>query len=551
MLLKDYIIDRPEKTKIQRQKGVAYVYYVTDSVYDKQKQRYDETRVLIGKMMNDTQMIPNEKYATLFPDAIYGEAQSSAFSDTLCIGSYMVIEKVLKESQLNQLLDSVYEDKAKLLKDVIAYMVIQETSVFQHFPSFIENYPAFEGKVRSDSTICSTLKKISNRQIDLFNEAWANIHSKVKDMYINYDSTNMNTSSTGIELAAYGKAKDDEELPQINVSYAINQKDATPLFYELYEGSIIDNSQCKHMIETSKRYNFKNIGFILDRGYFSKSNIQYFEANGYDYLMMVKTNNESIQKVIQSVGGSLKTSIRHYITAHNVYGCTVNETLYSNEEKQKHIHVYYDNVRAANEQNIYLDLFNKLEEELKGKVKAKIVVKKDLTRFEKKFKLKFDDNGYLLSYQRNDRYIQEQVEKLGYFVIVTSKEMSAEEAIDIYRNRDAVEKMFRSIKTDLASSTFGVHSDESLVSKMQLIFIASIIRNEIFQKLKPIREKEKDKKNYTVNASLHILDNIRVTKYNRKTYSRGYALTSKQKKVLTAFGIDEKYVNEWVKEISI
>jgi len=33
---------------------------------------------------------------------------------------------------------------------------------------------------------------------------------------------------------------------------------------------------------------YKNIGFILDRGYFSKSNFEYMDSCGYSFSVMMK-----------------------------------------------------------------------------------------------------------------------------------------------------------------------------------------------------------------------------------------------------------------------
>lgn len=53
-------------------------------------------------------------------------------------------------------------------------------------------------------------------------------------LYISYDSTNMNTKAEGVDMAEYGHAKEDSDIPQVNISYVVNHKDATPLFYEMY-----------------------------------------------------------------------------------------------------------------------------------------------------------------------------------------------------------------------------------------------------------------------------------------------------------------------------
>ena len=60
-------------------------------------------------------------------------------------------------------------------------------------------------------------------------------------------------------MAEFGHAKDDSGVPQVNISYAVNHDDATPLFYEMYPGSIIDNTQCTYMVDRAKEYGYKNV----------------------------------------------------------------------------------------------------------------------------------------------------------------------------------------------------------------------------------------------------------------------------------------------------
>lgn len=54
-------------------------------------------------------------------------------------------------------------------------------------------------------------------------------------------------------------------------------------------------------------YGCEDIGFILDRGYFSLGNIRYFEKNGYDYILMTKGNALFIREAIEECIGLLKS----------------------------------------------------------------------------------------------------------------------------------------------------------------------------------------------------------------------------------------------------
>lgn len=545
MLLENFKLLRPKTTKIQSKNDIKYVYQVTETIYNKEKKYTVDKRVCIGKMIDDEYMIPNEKFIDYYPELVMSEVESPMFSDTLKVGATVVVEKIMKDLQLDVLIENIFEDNASSIKDIINYMIIDETSTFQYYPDFMYDHMSYEGKIRSDSYISKLLKdRIDEVEIKTFLKAWNNLNSNIQDVYVSYDSTNMNTTAHGIELAEYGHAKDDDEKPQVNLSYVIDQQKSLPLMYEIYEGSIIDNSQCSYMIEKMKEYGYKNIGFIYDRGYFSKQNIDNLRIKGYEYILMVKTNTKKIQECVEEAGMKLRLNNKYYLPEHKVYGITLKKKLFETDKEEISVHLYYDNIRGEETRNEWLEYVYKIEKELKKKVEKKIARAQELERYEKLFKLKYDENGYLKGYERKEKNIQEYTNKLGYFSLVTSKEMSAESALSIYRDRDAVEKMFRSIKSNFDYSKLGVHQDSSLIAKTHLVFIASIIRSVMGQRLKELVKK--DKKKYTIPASIKEVEKIEITKNNLGKYVRRYALTAKQKAILNAFELDEKALDKMI-----
>ena len=450
----------------------------------------------------------------------------------------------MEDLKISELLESIHgKEDADLIKDIISYMIIRETSTMQHYSDFVWNHLINAEKQFDYCKISEFFKnEIDYAQIELFVSKWNELQPEHSNIYISYDSTNMNTKAEGVDMAEYGHAKNDSDMPQVNISYAVNHKDATPLFYEMYPGSIIDNTQCTHMVNRAREYGYKNVGLILDRGYFSIGNIKYFDEKNYDFLMMIKNNSVLVADKLKDARLPLLTKARYYLPEQDVYGMTKTGTI-GDEITVRYFHIYYDNVRASKEKNEYLKQLMKKEEHLQKKVDEKIRRKEEMTSYEKLFKLKYDNNGYLESYKRNEREIQKEIDKLGFFVILTSREMTASEALDIYRKRDNVEKIFRMLKTGLEYDTFRVHSQDSLESKTYVMFIASIVRNYIFQGLKKISIKEKDRKNYTVPAAISELEKISVVKNSKDVYIRRYGLTKKQKKILGEFEVTESYIN--------
>lgn len=545
MLRKNMVVERPEGTKIYRQRDCQYVYHVTGKEYRRDKKYVVESRACIGRMIDDVHMNPNDNYYMYYEMAGDGDASMPGHSDAVQVGAALLLNKIMDELKISGLLESIHgTEKANLIKDIICYMIIRETSAMQHFGDYSWGHFIKSAKAWDDSKISGFYKNdINYAQIETFLMKWNEIQPEHSGIYISYDSTNMNTKAEGIELAEFGHAKDNPEVEQVNISYAVNHENATPLFYEMYPGSIIDNSQCTHMVDRARECGYKNIGLILDRGYFSIKNIRYFDSKSYDFLMMVKTNSLLVsEKIRENAMPLVTTKAKYFLPGHDVYAVTKTGTI-GDDLRVRYFHIYYDNVRAGQEKNEYLKQLERKENHVKKRVEEKTRRKEDMAAYEKHFKLKYDSNGYLQSYKRNEKKIQEEIDRLGFFVIITSREMTAGEALEIYRKRDSVEKIFRMLKTGLEYDTFRVHSQSSLESKTYVMFLASIVRNHLYQGLREIAAKEKNRKNYTVPAAISELEKVTVVKNGRDKYVRRYGLTAKQKKILGQFNMSDKDVN--------
>ncbi len=545
MLLKDVKVIRPKTTKIQKRNDASYVYQVIGKSYKKDKKYTVEERKLIGKMIDDEWMVPNEFFCQYYPDVTI-EQEVPRFSDTLHVGCFLVIQKLFEDLQINELMNSVFGNCGTFIEDIVSYMITNESCTFQNYSNFMRNHPVLDHKYRDDTQISRLMKyNIKEEDTDLFMHAWNQMHKTKECIYIGYDSTNFNTNAQGIELADYGHPKVDEGLPQYNLAYAVKQTDSTPLFYELYDGSVIDNTELEIMLEEAKEYGYEKIGLLMDRGYISEKNIKMLRDKGYEYILMMKQNQAICQEIIKEYGAVVQSLEGYYISEHEVYGTTVKKELYGEEVN---IHIYYDDVRASEEKIALMSRYDAWEKELEKKVEKKIATEGELKKYKNVFRLRYDQNGYLKSYQRDSGYIKKELKKVGFFFIITSEEMDAVKTLDVYRGRDNIEKMFRSLKSGIDFNKARIYTTESLKSKVFLTFIAMIIRNEMFQRMETLRKK--NRKSYTIPGMISELENIECTRNNAGKYRRRYALTSKQKMILKQFDIDEKYIDRSISEMS-
>lgn len=528
-------VDLPDRTVTVRTKSGTYVYLTQRVEYSSKLKCSRPKRIAIGKLNEEGMLIPNQNYFDLYGKPVELDVPGER-ADSISCGPFVVVDSIARKTQLMDVLESVFPEQWEKILDLATYMMMTENNVMQYFEDYGYRHALFNESNFTDSTIGRLFDNMSIKDMDLFIRAWVKMHAD-KDIYISYDSTNMNCVAGNLELAEYGHAKDNPDLPQVNMSLGYNQTGNKPLFYSLYPGSIIDNTECEKMVERAKYYECENMGFILDRGYFSIKNIRYFERNGYDYILMTKGNAGFVQEAVEECQAILRNGYTNYIEEHELYGMTLEKDLFGTG-KTEYVHVYYDGIQAEKEKIIINGRYKKMDEIMEEKVQRKTQRKEDVKAYEGYYKVRFDDNGYLLAYQRKEKKIKEMVNKVGYFVIVTSKKMDAAEALNIYRDRDAVEKTFRMEKSYLGFDVFRVHDTEKLESKVFISFVALILRNEIYQALKPMYKK--NRKDNTVPKVIREYERLGITKLSDNKYHVRYSLTSRQKKILGAVGITEK-----------
>lgn len=528
-------VDLPDRTVTVRTKSGTYVYLTQRVEYSSKLKCSRPKRIAIGKLNEEGMLIPNQNYFDLYGKPVELDVPGER-ADSISCGPFVVVDSIARKTQLMDVLESVFPEQWEKILDLATYMMMTENNVMQYFEDYGYRHALFNESNFTDSTIGRLFDNMSIKDMDLFIRAWVKMHAD-KDIYISYDSTNMNCVAGNLELAEYGHAKDNPDLPQVNMSLGYNQTGNKPLFYSLYPGSIIDNTECEKMVERAKYYECENMGFILDRGYFSIKNIRYFERNGYDYILMTKGNAGFVQEAVEECQAILRNGYTNYIEEHELYGMTLEKDLFGTG-KTEYVHVYYDGIQAEKEKIIINGRYKKMDEIMEEKVQRKTQRKEDVKAYEGYYKVRFDDNGYLLAYQRKEKKIKEMVNKVGYFVIITSKKMDAAEALSIYRDRDAVEKTFRMEKSYLGFDVFRVHDTEKLESKVFISFVALILRNEIYQALKPMYKK--NRKDNTVPKVIREYERLGITKLSDNKYHVRYSLTSRQKKILGAVGITEK-----------
>ena len=552
----DFTVSIPKvqgKITLMKKGEITYVQYETGCDYLPERKYTIPKRVSIGKTVpgNRGLMYPNDKFPDYFPDVPMPEERPEAYrSCALRIGAYTVIRKVLQDYRLPEILEKRLGRDCGLFLDLVSFMIVDEENVGMHYPDFAFCHPLFsEGmRIYSDVKVSRLLSSITKDQIIGFLDDWNKGRDHKQRIYISYDSTNKNCQAGDIDLVEFGKAKDEKGLPIFNVALVFDKTNQIPLLYEEYPGSINDVSQLTFMVDKVNEYKYEKIGFILDRGYFSKDNIQYMEMNGYSFIIMLKGRKELASSLVLEHQGTFETSRSNAIRSYRVYGKTVKARLYEDDDKDRYFHIYYNPGKMADERE-------QVEQQIE---KYRMYIEKHIgtdARFSKiyhkYFDMKYDKKGNLISVKEKQDVVERELKLCGYFCIITSEKMTASEALIQYKGRDISEKLFQADKTFLGSGSMRVHSSEASSAKTFVEFVALIVRNRIYNLLKETMLRLEANHNYlTVAKAVRELEKIEMVRRNNGLYRLDHAITKKQKVILSSFGLSDEDVRKIASEIA-
>lgn len=543
----------------------------------------DHKKVCIGVLVNpeDKQkknrskvyMYKNENYRRLFEKGDLPELPEKA--DSVMVGPYTVARNISIEHDLGKMLGNVFGvECARMILDLALYMLVEEKAVFQHFPAWTWNHEIFSDESYSDSTISRILKPpyITVSKIEEFKKLWAINVIGLGELYFCYDSTNVN-SQAGVFLVQKGHAKDDPSMKQINTDYVVRQKDGLPVTFTQFPGSVNDIRQAPEMIDFfhkllgDKCPENLRICLICDRGYISVENVLTLDEANMDFLLVLTRKMDLTADLIDKYGSEVKSS-RNYLKDLDQHGMTVPGKLFDGDVKTRYFHIMWNEDLAKTHK---AELFNHIdakEAEIKRYMEQKTRLSQDqiirLSEFfgitivpdgtittKKKGRVKGTkvEPGFIITdFDREFEEIDAAVNRCGFYILVSSKEMKAGEASQCYSKRDCVEKVFQALKSALGMDKYGVSSDDSIHGKALIWFVASILHAVMFNKTIGLRVN--NRKEFSLPAIIDQLDMIPADKnLSSGKYTRRYAPTKKQTIILNAFNLTYEDIDDAIANV--
>lgn len=241
------------------------------------------------------------------------------------------------------------------------------------------------------------------------------------------------------------------------------------IFSDSKVGTFLASSTVDQQIEFQDRWNGNRnhkdkiyISYDSTNKHCQAGDIELAEL-GYDFLIMVKGMKDIVSTLVMSHKGSFDQSEEYSIRSYKVSGMAIKSKLFATDEKERYFHLYHSDRKQSAEREVIESKIDRMGRYLKDHQGENIKPGGDFKRY---FELIYyhegqPDEKFMVAKEKGD-VIDKEIALCGYFVIISSEKMTAEDALDFYKSRDASEKLFKGDKSYLGNRSMRTQTDESI-----------------------------------------------------------------------------------------
>ncbi|MCL5437582.1 MAG: IS1634 family transposase [Candidatus Thermoplasmatota archaeon] len=289
-----------------------------------------------------------------------------------------------------------------------------------------------------------------------------------------YDITTI-ASYSGNGMFEFGHAKDHGDLPEINLSLVMERRRSLPGLFEIYPGSIVDVSTLAMTLDRISSL-VPAVVIILDRGFFSLDNLTLLHKHGY--IIAATYSRKEVKHVFSSSMRRLDSADNTML--HNDKPVFAMHVDFSIGDLPLAGYIYHDPDLEARERSSFhrrlrevMDTIEKTKP--KEKRPAQIAQIRSICGEHYRYIRTTAKDGRYHGQARNNA-ISRRENRMGRFMLAYNGDYSPTECLDLYRDKDRVERTFEILKSDLDIFPLRQRKPSTLRGLVFILFISLIVR---------------------------------------------------------------------------
>ena len=391
--------------------------------------------------------------------------------------------------------------------------------------------------------ITSYLKLRNHRCVEHFNKVKTQAEELKKPgprfRYLALDSTALSTYSVTISSAAYGYAKQNPELRQVNFTLGVDYLNGDVCYAYESEGSITDKSVYPHLMMDLHHngYNLQDTVIVTDRGYQSIYNIQRLLDMEINYVCGVPLTEESVKQLFERYKSSLSNPA--FLNGRLKVAARTSKELWEKATDSGPLHLstslhLYKYPELAAQQAI--SLHQKIEEVLEKKNSGEKLHSADRSRV-RNYIVENNKNVWV----KNIKGLEEFLTRAGCFAIRTNCIEDPFECLAVYKQRQIVETAFRQMKVLNGNNRLRC-TERTYVGKLLLFVIAQSLRMRMLYTVKENEQRlDLDLPGDSLDKAMAMLKGIMAIRPPSKAVWAGRPISKKARDILELLGINNKF----------
>jgi transposase len=508
--------------QLDKRSGITYAYE-SISYWDKEKKQSRAKRKLIGRVNKDTnEIVPTDGRCRKDKQKKI-DSQNKVLSTRQYYGATYLFDKIGKKIGLIKDLKKCFANSYKQILSTAYYLILEDNNPLMRFEKWGNTHKHPYGKNITSQRSSELFASIS--EDDKMNFFKLQGKRKIDNEFFAYDTTSISSYSKSLKQVQYGHNKENDKLPQINLAVVFGEKSNLPFYYRKLAGNIPDCKTVDKLLNDLDILGFNKVNLVLDRGFYSKTNIDTLYKSNNNFLISASMRLKFIKENLEPLYDKF-TSSNNYNPTYELYTKTIKKS-WGKDNKDIYIHYYYNSYKATNQS---LELDKKLLELKTQIIDNNFKVNKS---YQKYFTIT-NNSDNTIDVDINDDIVFKTKQSYGFFTLITNKQMSSTTALEIYRNKDVVEKVFGNLKERLNMRRTLVSCEQSLDGKLFVEFIALIY-------LSYIKKQMQDNnmfKDYTMQTLLDKLDVIECYKYKNNRKLQVGEVLQKQKDIYAKMGVE-------------
>lgn len=450
----------------QKIRGKVYAYEC-EGYWDKEKKQARQRRKYLGAVDEHGNIVPKASPQAVKVSKSYGHVR-------------LLLTLAEQEGLRSRLRDAFGEDGDTLLALSVIRLIDPTAMRNVHLALEDTFLPEMLGlkALPSSQRISELLSSLGNGEAEV--RSFLRSLARKEDA-LAFDLTSLSSYSRQLPFLEYGADYRETHLPQINLGLVVSVQRHLPLYFKAYPGSVSDVSTLKNLLTEVRDLGVEKCLLIMDRGFYSQGNVEDMSKAGMDFVMPLPFGRGLAKELMSESNQLLDDPDKGHMLDKELFFVHRAEVEVSGHGL--HAFLIMSEKRRAEERKTVFSRLEELENAFSGKrwhpgVPSELADKAGNLRT--CLEARDDDGAVVLVRKRNA--ISQMTNRCGKMILLSSKDMSWQEAVSVYRQRDEAESDFSDLKNELQALPLRVAGLATLQGLLFVLFLSLLLRSHLLNR---------------------------------------------------------------------